>query len=69
MPEQDETMSAADIMKEYGVSRMTVHRRVKEGVLTPINTSRLLRRQHKLLFYRKDVEQLLNKEIELANAS
>ncbi len=68
--QSNETMSVIDIMQKYDVSRMTVYRRIKEGVLIPIaSTSLALRRQHKLLFHRKDVEQLLNKEIELASAS
>ena len=58
MSEEKETMSVTDIMQAYGISKMTVHRRVKEGVLTPINApSAILYRQHKLLFYREDVER------------
>lgn len=58
MSEQSETMSVADVMSELKMSRMTVHRRVKEGRLTPINTSEFLYRQHKLFFLRRDVERL-----------
>jgi len=61
MPEKNETMSVSDVMKEYGISRMTVHRRVKEGKLKPVNTSKALYRQHKLLFSRQEVEQSLGK--------
>jgi hypothetical protein len=68
MPDQSETMSVADIMKEYGISRMTVHRRIEKGVLIPINVSPALYRQHKLLFYRKDVAQALNKNKEIIAA-
>jgi GIY-YIG catalytic domain len=65
----NDLMSVADIMGKYGVSRMTIHRRIKEGALKPVGTVPALYRQHKLLFNRKDVEQLLNKKNRVITAA
>ena len=59
MSDLKETMTVSDVMKALGISRMTVHRRIKEGKLRPINSSPALYRQHKLYFHRSNVEELL----------
>lgn len=55
MQENRELWSVADIMAYYNISRMTIHRRVKEGMLTPVNLAPALRRQHRLMFKPSDV--------------
>ncbi len=56
----EQLMSVTDVMKKLNISRMTVHRRVKEGKLKPVNASQALYRQHRLLFKPEDVDQLVN---------
>lgn len=56
---KNDLLSTSMIKQEYGISKMTVSRRMKEGVLTPTNASPVLYRQHKLFFRRSDVERLL----------
>lgn len=55
MQENKELWSVSDIMKRYNISRMTIHRRVKEGTLTPVNMAPALRRQHRLMFKQREV--------------
>lgn len=55
MQKNKDLWSVADIMGCYNISRMTIHRRVKEGLLTPVNFAPALRRQHRLMFKPSDV--------------
>lgn len=66
MQENKELWSVADIMKRYNISRMTIHRRVKEGTLTPINATPALKRQHRLMFNSSDVLAAFGKPINQA---
>jgi predicted site-specific integrase-resolvase len=56
---EGEVMNAQEVCKALDISYMTLLRRVKEGVLTPLPKSPGLKRHRRLQFHRADVERLL----------
>lgn len=66
MQDKSDLWSVTKIIELYGISRMTIHRRVKEGVLVPANASPILYRQHRLMFNPSDVIAVFGKPINQA---
>lgn len=66
MQENKELWSVANIVACYNISRMTIHRRVKEGMLTPVNLAPALRRQHRLMFKPSDVRAAFGEPVNQA---
>ena len=62
MEEVTEVMSATQVIKYLKISRTTLHRFVKRGLLHPVNEPNpLLERPKALLFARDEVERLKQK--------
>lgn len=58
MPEED-TMTVAEVMKELGISRTTLYKRIRDGDIVPLPpTNTAYKRQRVLRFRREDVERI-----------
>ncbi len=47
-----------EVCEALGISRMTAHRRIREGVIKPLPKSPGQRRAHRLLFDRAEIERV-----------
>jgi excisionase family DNA binding protein len=53
-----DTMTAKEVCEALGISMMTLHRRIAEGEIAPLPKAPALRRRHRLLFRKEDVDRL-----------
>jgi predicted site-specific integrase-resolvase len=53
-----EPMTMVEVCEALGISRMTAHRRIREGVIKPLPKSPGQRRAHRLLFDRAEIERV-----------
>lgn len=51
-------MSAKEVCEKLGISRVTLHRRVVEGAITPLPKAPGQKKRHRLEFKSADVERL-----------
>lgn len=54
----EDKMTVQEVCKHLGISRATLNRRVEAGAITPLPKPPYLKRRHKTLFRRADVENL-----------
>jgi predicted site-specific integrase-resolvase len=59
--ETEEVLSSDEVARRLGVSVATLSRRVKSGQLIAVSKPPLLKRHHRLQFYRAEIEKHLPK--------
>lgn len=53
-------MTAKEVCAYLGISRVTLHRRVASGDITPLPKPKAYKKRYRLFFRREDVEKLRN---------
>lgn len=51
-------MTTQEVLDAWGISRPTLYRRIKEGVITPLPKKPGLKRAYPLLFRRSEIEKI-----------
>ncbi|RYX84240.1 DNA-binding protein [bacterium] len=60
--QQGDKMTVQEAIDYLGISRATLNRRIDAGAITPLPKPPYLKRRHKTMFLRADVERLKNME-------